>query len=99
MQEFSARWGESATSTVELDDKMNISVYPVPFDTNLQIETTTSAQMKVTVYNAVGQLIDTQLLEGANINLNTTDWKAGIYVLDFLNLQTGIRNSVKVLRN
>ena len=99
MQEFSARWGESATSTIDLDSKMNVSVFPVPFMEHLTIETEYSGQTQLTIYDAMGRIMNKQVLRDSINNINTADWKAGIYVLDFLDLSTADRNSIKIIKN
>lgn len=99
LQEFNARWEESATSTIDLDTEMNITAYPVPFMTELQIELEDLGQTQLSIYNTAGALVETQLLMSSEKKIDTRDWKTGMYILDFFNLDTGKRSSVKVLKN
>ena len=74
-----------------------LKVYPVPAKNNLTIETGITKNMKLNIYNAIGQeLWSGQINNKLNVGVN--NWPKGIYLLQIADVETGnkISRSISV---
>jgi len=60
----------------------SISIYPNPVENNLVVELKDINEGKLEIYNNIGQLIETRILENEqDIQINTSNLQPGIYML------------------
>lgn len=79
---------------------LNLAAYPTPLDRVLTVEysTTDSYGLSLQVYSQLGQVVVSQDLYNSDgrVQVETTDWPAGIY---FVNLSDGIEGkTIKVVK-
>ena len=73
---------------------MQVSVYPNPAQDKINVNLSNDEQAIATLYNIVGQQVNTYNLEGANNVLDLSGVASGIYMLK---IQQGDKtNTVKV---
>ena len=68
------------TSITEPQSGAAFSLYPNPATSHVFVEATAGLK-RVTVYNALGQLVRDQVTEGTQYELNTASYNAGIYMI------------------
>lgn len=74
-------------------DRPQTSIFPNPAKDMLYIQT--SAQLsRVEVFNMAGQRIATQNLSGSDAQLNTSNWKPGVYMLSIQTQQGLVHQKV-----
>lgn len=87
----------SATLAVGANEKLNMSVYPIPASDQLTLELDDLENYNLSVYNAMGQLIDISKLTINNSKtvINTSGLSDGLY---FLELSKGsIKDTRKII--
>lgn len=97
MQEFTARWGESATSVDFVDEQKDILVYPNPFSDKVTLELE-SSKFNVLVYNSLGVLVSSFDDCGYTLQIDTGDWTSGVYHLTVQDEDTGQQISTKLIK-
>lgn len=72
----------SPVSTVNIDDAKRIELFPNPANdfASVVIEGAYS-DGRINVFNALGQLLQSDRLSSNRMDLNTSDWSAGIYLI------------------
>lgn len=70
---------------IEENEFENISIYPNPAKDFVKVTNGKSQMAKVKVYNCLGMMIEEIEVNTNEIEINTSDYKAGIY---FINIQT-----------
>lgn len=97
MQEFEARWGESATS-VQLDaSQQSLLVYPNPVSDQLLIELE-GKSFNLLIYNNLGLVVSSLDNCSEQASLNTTDWTPGVYQLLLEDTNSGEQLSTKIVK-
>jgi hypothetical protein len=84
------------SSCITLDLNLDILIYPNPTPGNISINKNRNEDMTLKVYDAIGQLLTTQVLKDEITALNFTDYAAGVYML-VLEGQQG-RSTHKIIR-
>ncbi|RIH65435.1 T9SS C-terminal target domain-containing protein [Mariniphaga sediminis] len=80
----------TSNDELKLDDD-EISVYPVPFDNIIMLDKV-PLYSTVSVYTITGsKILETRNNEGGKMSLNTSDLKAGIYILKISDNDTKIK--------
>jgi hypothetical protein len=75
----------SGTSTLEKDE-MSITAFPNPVENGvLRIQNAIGERGEVSIYNSVGQLIYSVVIENKEVEISTLNWKSGIYFLKMSN--------------
>ncbi len=71
---------------VDDNSKLNMSIYPVPANSEIAIELENINEYKLTIFNSIGQNIEviTKTLDPNKMTLNTTSMSDGIYFIEFL---------------
>jgi hypothetical protein len=85
-------------TTVGVDENgvfVNTSVFPNPFSNELRI---TSLEGTVMVYNALGQIVLNQRVEGSAV-INTADFAKGAYIVKTINLDGETVKTVRMMKN
>lgn len=80
-----------------LSSSENVFVYPNPFNQSFTIELNNSNFNKLSIQNALGQLIEVRLIEGEKIEIDAADFRSGIY---FIQLESATDSKViKLVKN
>ena len=85
-------------SNLENISLFNVSVTPNPFNENLNIQSTDMDIQNLEVYSMEGKIIYSNNKAFNSLNINTNNWKTGVYILKLQNINGTVRN-VKVLKN
>ena len=67
---------------------LEISVFPNPFSKEIFVSIENGVlqhNMQLTVYNILGHRIAEHSVPGADLKIETTNWPAGVYLLEVLN--------------
>lgn len=62
---------------------IEVSIFPNPFEDELQINILLDSEIEIRVYNVLGQLIYTTLPQAEEMVIQTTDWHTGVYFINF----------------
>lgn len=63
----------------------NLLIYPNPVKDVLTIELSSVTNNKINIYNALGQLVLSELISTKQVNLNTSNFTKGLYIVEILN--------------
>ena len=76
----------SPTLGVGDNSKLNMSIYPVPANSEIAIELENINEYKLSIFNSIGQNIEviSKTLDPNKITLNTTSMSDGFYFIEFL---------------
>lgn len=78
-------------------EKLNIVVYPNPFNDELIVEKEKDNMLEIIVFNSLGQ----QILKTMHINhtesINTAEWNQGIYFME-ITQSNGIKQVIKLIK-
>ena len=85
-------------SNLENISLFNVSVTPNPFNENLNIQSTDMDIQNLEVFSMEGKIIYSNNKAFNSLNINTNNWKTGVYILKLQNINGTVRN-VKVLKN
>lgn len=97
MQEFEARWGESATS-VQLDaSRQSLLVYPNPATDQLLVELK-GISFNLLIYSNLGLVVSSLDNCSEQAILNTADWTPGVYHLLIEDTNSGEQLSTKIIK-
>ncbi|MBK8808248.1 MAG: T9SS type A sorting domain-containing protein [Bacteroidales bacterium] len=95
---ISIKSGEVVTSeTKKLVEKDEITVYPIPFGSNITIESTKPLK-KVVMYDNLGKVVAKNVETSKSINITTGDFTDGMYFLSIEGVD-GESTTKKVLKN
>lgn len=98
MQEFEQRWGISATSVSNEVNPADLSVVPNPIGDRFYVSLPAD-DCQLQVYNALGGLVYSTSSDQNNIEIESMDWKAGIYFVQVESLSTGTVISTKLVKH
>lgn len=75
----------AATLGIADNSKLNVSLYPIPANSNLSIELADILDYKIALYNALGQSVKLNLVstESNKIEINTQILSEGLYFVEF----------------
>ena len=80
---------------VEETENTALRLYPNPVNQSLKIET--EGMTQVSVYNMLGQTVYKKDLDGNVLNVNTSDWTEGMYLVKVQTAQGTISRRVSVI--
>lgn len=80
---------------VEETENTALRLYPNPVNQSLKIET--EGMTQVSVYNMLGQTVYKKDLDGNMLNVNTSDWTEGMYLVKVQTAQGTISRRVSVI--
>ena len=66
-------------TSVDDNEAVSVSLYPNPADHSLVIEA--ESMSHITVCNLLGQVVFEQDVDGKQLNINTSDWNEGMYLI------------------
>lgn len=81
--------------------EIDASVFPNPFEDELQINLRLDAEIEMRVYNVLGQLVYFTFPQTEEFTLRTSDWHTGVYFINFsaggkrLNVEKVIKHTSK----
>ncbi len=93
---FMVRLGSSFTGMEEMNNDVQLSVYPNPATDYIMLHSTSEMNYKVSIYNATGALVyQKEYVDGWEQPIEISTWPPGIYhaVVE----QNGGRNSISVI--
>jgi hypothetical protein len=70
------------------------NIYPNPAKNNITIENNNFVISNIELYNITGQLVKTENVNSMSINMNISDLKTGIYILELHTNETSIRRKL-----
>jgi len=70
------------------------NIYPNPAKNNINIENSNFVISNIELYNITGQLVKTENVNSMSINMNISDLKTGIYILELHTNETSIRRKL-----
>jgi len=70
------------------------NIYPNPATNNITIENSNFVISNIELYNITGQLVKTENVNSMSINMNISDLKTGIYILEVHTNKTSIRRKL-----
>ncbi|MGY8950518.1 MAG: T9SS type A sorting domain-containing protein, partial [Flavobacteriales bacterium] len=70
------------------------NIYPNPAKNNITIENSNFVISNIELYNITGQLVKTENVNSMSINMNISDLKTGIYILELHTNETSIRRKL-----
>ena len=70
------------------------NIYPNPATNNITIENSNFVISNIELYNITGQLVKTENVNSMSINMNISDLKTGIYILELHTNETSIRRKL-----
>jgi hypothetical protein len=81
--------------TSATDNVLGVTVraFPNPVSKDLVLEIPEGENVQIQVFNAMGQLVETRMLQGLRTSISVENWPSGYYSL----VSTGISKTVKVL--
>jgi len=89
---YSNSWSEKVTliwqyTGVNEQELNGIDVYPNPIQNNLSIEIPLQVQgpTRIIIINEIGQIIYNENSKNTSININTEEWKKGVYFIQIWN--------------
>jgi phosphatidylserine/phosphatidylglycerophosphate/cardiolipin synthase-like enzyme len=97
MQEFEARWGESATSVKVEGYEQDLLVYPNPVGDRLTVELE-ERTFNLLVFNSLGVLVSSLDNCKGLAQIDSDAWSPGVYHLIVQDKDTGHEISAKVIR-
>ena len=85
----------SITSIGEMS-KLNefLSVYPNPFNTDLNIKNSSNSTIEITISNINGKLVHSQKSNLEMIQINTSELSNGLYILNVRNNESQSNNKL-----
>lgn len=71
------------TSVKETEKNSNsLKVYPIPASDQISIENSVSTDVKFSIYDASGRLIEQQTIDSGSVTqIDTSQWQAGLYLI------------------
>ena len=63
--------------------EIDATVFPNPFEDVLMIDITLDADIKMRIYNVLGQLVYSTSPETEEMTIQTSDWHTGVYFVNF----------------
>ncbi|MEJ6748515.1 MAG: T9SS type A sorting domain-containing protein [Flavobacteriales bacterium] len=70
------------------------NIYPNPAKNNITIENNNFVISNIELYNITGQLVKTENVNSMSMNMNISDLKTGIYILELHTNETSIRRKL-----
>lgn len=86
-----------ATSTRVQNSAMEVTIYPNPFQSTLQIELENQEHLLCKLYNSLGVLVSQQSLPGSSATLDGSDLPPGMYYLELATLN-GETSTIKLVK-
>lgn len=78
-------------------EKLNVIVYPNPFNDELNIEAEEYDKLEIIIFNLLGQEILKTSLKNQIERINTAEWKQGVYFME-ITQQNGIKQTFKFIK-
>jgi hypothetical protein len=75
--------GDLADVVYPATPDIEASIFPNPFEDELQINILLYSEIEIRVYNVLGQLIYTTMPQTEEMVIQTTDWHTGVYFINF----------------
>jgi PKD repeat protein len=73
------------TEIVNNINSTEINAYPNPFNNTLNVVVNGNEQTSVSVYNLFGSVIYQNTVSNNTVDINTTEWKSGVYIVKLQN--------------